>query len=197
MPAAGGEQGQVLGAPPAVEEYVDLVLGHVEGVVDAALHEPDVRTVDVPQAHPDRGQRREPGGDLTGVAEVAVEHQRDQPRRKPAEPREDPLPLVGEHVEATGLLVPERRQRRGPPQVGEVLGLVDDDRVEEPAVRLPRAEVHHQPGQLDLPEVTVVLAAGRRAPVDAEVVERADVRGRSLREKVATRRCSHAARPRE
>src|SRR4051812_38234155 len=69
MPAAGGEQGKVLGSPPLVQEYVDLVLCGPQRLAGLALDEPDLRSVDLAETHPDRGQRGEAARDLAGVAE--------------------------------------------------------------------------------------------------------------------------------
>ena len=75
-------------------------------------------------------ERLERIGDLAGVAQVVVEDQRNERHRRRAVAVEDALAFVGEDVQAAGLLVLERCEQRIPPRVGEVLGLVDDDRVE-------------------------------------------------------------------
>src|SRR4051812_13068523 len=168
MPAAGGEQGKVLGSPPLVQEYVDLVLCGPQRLAGLALDEPDLRSVDLAETHPDRGQRGEAARDLAGVAEVDVQDQGDESCGRSTEPGEHTLPLVGEHVEAAGVLDLQCREHCRPPEVGEVLRLIDDDGVERLPGRLLRTQLDHQLWQLDLPEVAVVVAAGRRAPLDPE-----------------------------
>ena len=121
-----------------------------------------------------------------------------QSRRQPAEPGEHPLPLVGEHIQATGSSSLSAAERRGPPEVGEVLGLVDDDRRRTACRRAashrgrPSARAARPPRSRCRPPCPV--GAPHSTPRLWNVPTYA---GRSLRGKVATRRCSQAARPRE
>jgi hypothetical protein len=75
-------------------------------------------------------ERLERVGDLAGVAKVVIEDQWYERHWPRAVPVEDTLTFVGEDVKATGFVVLEGREQRVLPRVGEVLGLVDDDRVE-------------------------------------------------------------------
>ena len=104
-------------------------------------------------------ERLERIGDLSGVAQVVVEDQRDERHRRRSMPVEDALALVGEHVEAAGLVVLERGQQRVPPGVGEVLGLVDDDRVEPVAGLQLCCEIGHLERQVVLPELHGLVTA--------------------------------------
>ena len=89
-----------------------------------------LRPLAAARGHPGRGQRTEGRVDLPGVPQVMVEDQRDERHRRLAEPGKDPLVLVWVDVQAAGLLVLHRSEQRGPPVVGEVLRLSDDQRVE-------------------------------------------------------------------
>ena len=95
-----------------------------------AGHEADVGALAPAQVHPHRRERAEGPRDLLGVAQVVVEHQRDERHRGLAEAGEDPLVLVGVDVETALVLVAQRLHERVPPVVGEVLRLVDDHGVE-------------------------------------------------------------------
>ena len=98
-------------------------------------------------------QRLECVGDLAGVAQIVVEDQRDERDRRRAVPVEDALALVGEHVDAAGLFVFQRRQKRIPPRIGEVLGFVDDDRVEPVTGLELRCQFGHVERKVVLPEL--------------------------------------------
>ena len=185
MAGAGGQQRDVFGTPPLLEEQLDLVVADVHRVVAGAGDELHGRPLAAEEAHRVVDERLERVGDLAGVAQVVVEDQRDQRHRRRAVAVEDALAFVGEHVDAAGLVVLERGEQRVPPGVGEVLGLVDDDRV-EPVTRLElRCQVGHLERQVVLPELDgLVVADGfvgtfGCAPQLAEVVELADV-GRLL-----------------
>jgi hypothetical protein len=132
---AGGEQRDILGAPTVFEEQLDLVVADVHRVLTGAGYELHRRPVAAEEAHRVVDERLEGVGDLAGVAQIVVEGQRDERHRWGPVPVEDTLAFVGEHVDAAGLVVLERREQRVPPSVGEVLGLVDDDGV-EPVTRL-------------------------------------------------------------
>jgi hypothetical protein len=82
------------------------------------------------EAHGVIDERLERVRDLAGVAEVVVEDQRYERHRRRAVAVEDTLTFVGEDVKATGFVVLQGRDQRVPPCVSEVLGVVDDDRVE-------------------------------------------------------------------
>lgn len=91
--------------------------------------------------------------------------------------REDALRVVHEDVQTAGVLVAQAAQQRRPPEVAEVLRLVDHDRVEEvgrAACVGERAERERQP---PLPVVRVVVGAGIRPPGQRQVVEETDVGG--------------------
>ena len=128
-------------------------------------------------------ERLEGVGDLAGVAHVVVEDQRHQRNRRGAVPVEDALTLIGEDVQAAGLVVFERGEQRIPPGVGEVLCLVDDDRVESVAGLELRCEVGHLERKVVFPELHGLVGAQRFvgpfgcAPQHAESVELADVGG--------------------
>ena len=94
-------------------------------------------------------------------------------------PGEDPLALVGEDEQPAVLPVLEPLHQRRPPRVGEVLPLVDDERVVALLLEQVLGDPAHLLGQPPLPVVAVVVLPGRRAPRDAEGVELPDVR-RSL-----------------
>ena len=107
-----------------------------------------------------------------------VEHEGHQLDRRASEPREHALPLVGVGEQATGLFVAQRPQQRQPPVVGEVLGLVDDDRVEPFRVGQADGPLGHEARQLDLPERRVVTGAEvGEAPAASQVFEGAHERG--------------------
>ena len=181
--AAGGEQRDILGPPALVEQPLDVVVTDVECVVERAGHEPHFRTVAAEETHRVVDEGLEGGGDLPGVADVLVEDQRHQRHRRGALAVEHPLALVDEHVQPAALGIAQRGQHRLPPAVGEVLRLVDDDRVEPLPVGQFGGELEHGGGQIVLEEprrllgALVLVGTLRGAPLHAETVELADVPG--------------------
>ena len=113
------------------------------------------------EAHRVVDERLEGVGDLAGVAQVVVEDQRHQRHGRGAVAVEDALALVGEDVDAAGLVVLERGEQRVPPGVGEVLRLVDDDRVESVAGLELRCEIGHLEREVVLPELHGLVGAQR------------------------------------
>jgi len=87
-----------------------------------------------------------------------VQHDRDQLGWCAAVSGEHTLTFVGEGVQPPRLLVLERCEQGRPPSIGEVLRLVDDDRVEPAPGRLIARERDHLIGQSAFPVVTVVVA---------------------------------------
>ncbi|MFC5041017.1 hypothetical protein [Ornithinimicrobium kibberense] len=163
------------GRPALVEQPLHLVVGDPERLVRRRLDEGHLRAVAAHRPHPHGCQRAEALGDLAGVAQVVVEHERHQRDRRAAEPREEPLVLVGVDVEPALLRVAQRREQGGPPVLGEVLGLVDDDRVELLTLRQPGGQLGHPRRQLLLPEVAVVPAGvDVGAPGPPELLETPD-----------------------
>ena len=67
-----------------------MVVGDVERVRRGAGDEGDVRAGAAEQAHPVGRQRVDHLADLGGVAQVVVQHQRDQWNRRLSEALEDP-----------------------------------------------------------------------------------------------------------
>ena len=183
VPAAGGQQGHILGSPAFIEKRLDLVVAHIEGVVSGAGDEPDVRAVSAEQSHGMVDQRLEGPGDLTGIADVLLQDQRHQRYRRRALAVKDPLAFVAEHVDPAGLRVAHGRQERLPPAVGEVLSFVDDDRIEPMPVGQTVGELEHLRGQVVFEELGgggVALGLRRalgRAPRNTEGVELPDVAG--------------------
>ena len=72
---------------------------------------------------------------------------------------EDALAFVGEDVKVTGFVVLQSRQQRVPPRVGEVLGLVDDNRIEPVAGLELRCQISQLKRQVVFPELYGLLAA--------------------------------------
>ena len=72
---------------------------------------------------------------------------------------EDPLALIGEDIQAAGLVVLEGRQQRIPPGVREVLRLVDDDRVEAMSGLELRCQLGHLERKVVLPELHGLVCA--------------------------------------
>ena len=64
-----------------------------------------------------------------------------------------------------------------PPGLGEVLGLVDHDRIETVEERSIGGQRHHEFGELLFPVGGVILGAGWHAPADAQRVKGLDVGG--------------------
>ena len=91
--------------------------------------------------------------DLAGVAKVMVKDQRYERHWRRAVPAENTLTFIGEDVKTTGFVVLEGREQRIPPCVGEILRLVDDDRVEPVAGVESRCEISHLKRQIVLPEL--------------------------------------------
>ena len=133
------------------------------------------------EAHRVIDERLERVRDLAGVAKVVVEDQWYERHRRRAVPAENTLTFVGEDVQATGFVVLQSRQQRVPPRVGEILGLVDDDRVEPLAVLELGCQISHLKRQVVLPELHGLLGAQGFvgpfgcSPAHAEGVELADV----------------------
>ena len=173
----GGEQRDLGGVPAVVEQRLDLVVGDPDRVLAARGHEPHGQTVAAAGLHAGRRERSERLVDLLGVAQVVVEHQRDELHRRSPEALEEALPLVGEDKDAALLLVLERTQHRRPPGVGEVLRLVDHERVEAPAGRQLGGLLGHQRRQPVLPELAVVAGAHLDPPRAAELLVGAHERG--------------------
>ena len=73
MAGAGGQKGEVLGPPAALEEDLDLVVADVESFVAVAGHESDIGSVSAEGTHRMVDEWAEGGGDLTGIADVVVE----------------------------------------------------------------------------------------------------------------------------
>ena len=126
-------------------------------------------------------ERLERVGDLTGVAQVVVEDQWYERHWRRAVPAENTLTFVGEDVEATGFVVLEGREQRVPPCVGEILRLVDDDRVEPVTGLELRCQISHLKRQVVFPELHGLLGAQGFvgpfgcSPQHAEGVELANV----------------------
>ncbi len=112
------------------------------------------------------------GGDLAGVAQVAVEGERHEVDAGPPRAVEDPLAVVAEDRDPPGGGIGEGGEQRRPPRVGEVLGLVDDEGVEALLVRQPAGEVEHPGGQDVLPVRRPGVVRHRLAPAVAERVVR-------------------------
>ncbi len=91
----------------------------------------------------------------------------------------DALRVVHEDVQAAGVLVAQAAQQRRPPQIAEVLRLVDHDRVEEVVGTARARERPEREGQPPLPVVRVVVGTGFRTPGQRQVVEETHV-GRSV-----------------
>ena len=110
-----------------------------------------------------------------------VEDERDEVDRRATGALEDALTAVAGDEEAAIFAIAERRDDRTPPAVGEVLRLVDDDRIEPLPVEELLGKLCHAGGKFLLPPADgflgadALVRAGRRAPFDAEGVEFADV----------------------
>ena len=134
------------------------------------------------EAHRVVDKRLEHVGDLARIAQIVVEQQRDEWRRRRAIPVEDALALVAEHVESAGLVVLARGRRRIPPGVGEVLCLVDDDRVDPVTGLELRCESAIWSGRscfqnFSVSALAIASSGPRPRPELAEVVELARVGG--------------------
>src|SRR4051794_32169496 len=89
VPVPRGEQADAARLPSAVQQRVDLVVGDLERVLGGGGYEADGRPVAAPGVHATRSERPERLVDLLGVAQVVVEHERDQLDGRATEPRED------------------------------------------------------------------------------------------------------------
>jgi hypothetical protein len=102
MTRAGGQQRDVLGTPSLLKEPLDFVVAGVHGVLPGAHDESHRGALPAQEAHRQIDQGLKGVGDLPGVAQIVVQHQRHQRHRRRPMPIEDPLPFVGEHIDSAG-----------------------------------------------------------------------------------------------
>ena len=126
----GGQQRHVLGVPALVQELHRGIVGGLHGLRRAARDEPDRGSLAAQKLGGVGGQGREHVADLAAVAQVGVQRQGDQAEVGAVVAVEDSLLLVGEHRDPCLVRVAQGGQERGPPGMGAVLGLVDDQGVE-------------------------------------------------------------------
>ncbi len=171
------QQSDVLRPPPGIQERLDLVVRHVDRLRLRRRDEAHLDPLSPARPHPHRGQRGEGVSDLPGVPQVVVQHERDERHGRLAEAGEDPLVLVRVDIEPARGLVPQRCHQRPPPQVGEVLRLVDDDGVEAILLRQLACQFGHLRREAPLPEVAVV-AIGElgHSQLSGQLLERPDER---------------------
>ncbi|MFC0673162.1 hypothetical protein [Brachybacterium hainanense] len=91
--------------------------------------------------------------------------------------------LIGEHEEHPVLLVAQTRQQALPPGVGEILGLVHDDRVEQLVIHLLGGDLGEAAGEVLLVVLrlrAVELVLRLRTPAHRQVMEQTDEGGSLL-----------------
>ena len=174
------QQRDVTGLPSLFEEALDRVIGHRDRVVRIAVDPVDVESRVVAGDGLVGRQLREDLGDLGGVPQVLIQLEGTERDGGDALAGEQALLLIREDVQGALDLIAQARLDRIPPQGGEVLALVDDDRVEQLAARPVVRQLLELCGQGDLPVGGVVVRARLRAPADGQVVEEAGERGAIL-----------------
>ena len=147
VPCAGHEQRDLPRFPALIKKPVDLGIGLVDRGVWRTWHEPDRRAVHAAVPGLPGAERPEHLGDLLGVADVLIQHDRRQRDRHLAVPFEHPLRLVGERVQPAVALVAQAGQGRRPPGGADVLRLIDNDRVVLVVLAQGRGELAHLRGQ--------------------------------------------------
>lgn len=126
----------------------------------------------------DLGFGGEPGDrldDRVGIAQILTQIERVHGDRCRAVPVEDPLMFVSEGVENAGRRCAQARLDSLPPDVREILALVDDDRIEQVGRITFTGEFAQPLRQRDLPVVRVVIGTRLRAPLQRQVMEQAHI----------------------
>ena len=105
MPGARRQQGDILWLPALIQQALDPGVRDLDSVGNARRYELDLRPVRTAQQHRGGCQWYEAPRDLSGVAQVVVEHQRHEGKRWVAEASEDTLPFVAVRKEASCFFV--------------------------------------------------------------------------------------------
>lgn len=176
MPVAGGQQSDLAGVEPLVEEGLDRVVGGAHGVVGRDVDHTHGCAGQPAGPHGPVGEGAEGLGDLLGGAQVLVEQHGVELDGRLTVAREHPLVVVHEHEQAAVLGVPQAAQERRPPGGPEVLRLVDHHGVEQLGGGLLGGELAERARQRLLPVLRVVVAAALGSPPARQVVEEAHER---------------------
>ena len=181
MASAGGQQCNLAQVPlVGVGDVSEDVIGSCEGLVEGHIDELD--RVTAVQPH-DLRFRSKPGDRLddgVDVAQVLPKVEGVHGDRCGPGAVEDPLVLIREGIQDPCRRFLQTRFDCLPPDVGEVLALVDDDRVEQLGILLLQRKVVQLLRQFDLPVMGVVIVTGVCAPLQRQVMEQTHI-GRALR----------------